>query len=492
MRFTIRRTMLAGALALMANQGAQAQDGTFDPTWPTEGRGLIRSGAGFSDLGNSIAVQSTGRLVLGGNCSRIDAPPGVCVMGLLPDGAVDTEHFGNILAGYGTMVLANDARFTGNHQIAQNGLALQHDNRIVVGSTEFSNGRNEARVTRLSASGTFIQHLSDPIYRRVLFADNDPSTADDAVNAVAVAPDGKIVAAGATAYHYDDGSGGEVVDWDMGVARFNADMTPDVGFNGDGTRTVALDQGGDDFDRASAVAVQSDGKIVVAGVARSADGTVNMDAVVVRLNVDGSLDDSFNMGGKATIPPIPMPNGSWVVNSVNAVAIDRRGRILIAGSMLRFDLSGAQGVVIQQFVARLTSQGARDTSFVGIEGVNVITWPFTNPERDEVFGLALQGDGKILLYGSAATDQQAVPASAWVAERLLPNGAIDASFGNSGAYGGYSPPQGPFPATNDARGAVIANGGLFLTGRAFDYGGAGYFGVAKLRIDAIFSDGFDP
>lgn len=494
MKTTIRHTALAAALALISTQAVRAQDGAFDPTFYNQGRNLIAFGYENRPIewGNSIAVRSDGYLILGGDCAPFDASNSpVCIAWLRPNGTPIVDQFGNFKR---TVFGDRTDLFPGErHQMAFHGLALQRDDRPVLASYHDFGGRSESRVTRLSPGGDFEALADGAYYRSVLFQPwVDPAIADNVINAVAIGPDGKVVVAGTT--RFCCGQDGGLLDLDMGVARFNADMTLDASFggNGDGARTIAFDQGGDNFDKAVAVAVQNDRKIVVAGIVRSGGGSASTDAAIARLNADGSLDTSFGNGGKATIPPIAQPNGSVVVNSVNTVVIDRRGRILIAGSVYRGDLSGAQGSVIEQFVARFTPDGVLDTSFGHfVGGVTIFGWSFTNPGQDETYSLVLQGDGKILLLGSAATNQQSVPASYWVVARLLPNG----ESADMTSYGGYSPPQGPFPATNDARGAVIANGGLILTGRAFNYlvgDNSSYFGVAKLQIDAIFKDGFDP
>src|SRR5262249_35037563 len=129
------------------------------------------------------------------------------------------------------------------------------------------------------------------------------SLAGDVFNGVAVQADGKVIAVGT------DGS-------DFVVARYNTDGSLDTSFDADGVRT--LDVGGA-ADKATAVAVQSDGKIVVVG----SDGA---DAVVARLDADGSTDTSFSADGRQTI------DLGGTADTANAVAIQPNGRIVIAGT----------------------------------------------------------------------------------------------------------------------------------------------------------------
>jgi len=498
MRTQLRQTALLAALMLASSQVARATDGFYDTTWQTTGNTLYDFASdGHGSFGNSIAAQPDGKLIIAGDCPRLSGgPSGICVARLLPNGNADYA-FGDDQHGYN--VLGSHAFFDGNQQIAPHGLALQTDGRVVLASTGVVpySLRNEGRLIRLAANGQFEPLADGAYYRSLRFQEVDASVADTVVSAVAIAPDGKFVVAGTN--HYYDTSGGAYFDWDMGVARFNADMTPDTSFDTRGYRSVFFDQGGDKRDVANAVAVQSDGKIVLAGVARSADGSGNNDAAVARVNVDGSMDTTFGNGGRATLQPItpPFATGPIVVNSVNAVAIDRRGGILIAGSMIRND---QDGVPLAMFVARFQPDGQLDRSFgnffssVGlVGGFAIIDYRGTYPYKNEVFGLLLHPNGEILAYGVATTDQASPPASNWVIGRLAPTGLTDSSFGYSQSgfnFGAYSSPVA-LPASNDARDAVIADGGLFIIGRAFTYLGTEHFGVAKLTLNAIVKDGFD-
>jgi len=100
---------------------------------------------------------------------------------------------------------------------------------------------------------------------------------DDTANAVAIQPDGKILIAGSGPTH------------GFTITRLNHDGSLDLGFGGSGTGIKSLDLGGDA--RANAMALQPDGKIVVAG--NFMKSTTNSDAAVARLNSDGTPDTTF-------------------------------------------------------------------------------------------------------------------------------------------------------------------------------------------------------
>src|SRR5205823_2792643 len=107
----------------------------------------------------------------------------------------------------------------------------------------------------------------------------------DQADSVAVQADGKIVVGG---YSWNGSN------YDFAVVRYNGNGSLDASLDGDGK--VTTDLGGSN-DYAYAVAVQADGKIVVAGY--SANGG-NQDFAVVRYNADGSLDPTFDGDGKVT------------------------------------------------------------------------------------------------------------------------------------------------------------------------------------------------
>jgi uncharacterized delta-60 repeat protein len=133
----------------------------------------------------------------------------------------------------------------------------------------------------------------------------------DEAYALALQPDGKIAVAGVAS----TAAGGN----DFGVARLNADGSLDSGFGTDGKQTI--DFGGNDW--AYGLALQPDGKIVLAGDTSSA-GASGYDFALATLNPDGSLDQAFGAGGKATVD-FGAPSHAF------GVALQPDGRIVAAG-----------------------------------------------------------------------------------------------------------------------------------------------------------------
>src|SRR5262249_2841121 len=124
---------------------------------------------------------------------------------------------------------------------------------------------------------------------------------------VAVQSDGKILVAG-----YADGA--------FGLARYRGDGSLDTSFDGDGKVTTGVI--GFDSNYGYSMAVQSDGKILVAGALYN-NGTLDFDFALVRYNPDGSLDTSFDGDGKATT--------DFGSDFGRGVALQSDGKILVAG-----------------------------------------------------------------------------------------------------------------------------------------------------------------
>ena len=177
---------------------------------------------------------------------------------------------------------------------------------------------------------------------------------DEAYDA-ALTSDGGIVVAGAT-----DAPG--IQKQDFGIVRYKPDGTPDAGFGSNGIVTTDFFGHGD---VANAVAVQPDGKIVVAGFAVDAAG-INGDFALARYNVNGTLDTSFGTNGLVTT------DLGTQSDDPRALAIQPDGRIVVAGSV--GELTAGGEIVIAGYtlgpkrnrdflLARYRADGRLDTAF---------------------------------------------------------------------------------------------------------------------------------
>ena len=205
---------------------------------------------------------------------------------------------------------------------------------------------------------------------------------------VAIQSDGKIVVAGPAL-----NTGVINTEGDFGLVRFNADGSLDTSFAGTGK--VTTDFGGDES--AADLAIQGDGKIVVVGKRNSPSI-----AVLSRYNPDGSLDASFGGTGKVTTTV-------GTVASANSVAIQNDGKIVVAGLT-------TTGADFDFAVVRFNADGSLDTSFGGTGKVTTST----SPGFESANSVVIQDDGKIVVAGYSAL------------VRYNANGSLDATFGTSG------------------------------------------------------------
>jgi uncharacterized delta-60 repeat protein len=216
----------------------------------------------------------------------------------------------------------------------------------------------------------------------------------------------------------------------MALARLNADGTPDQTFGTGGKATVGLHLGTTiDLEHLSAAVLQSDGRIVAVGGATTGSGGMG-EWLVVRFTPTGQLDTTFGTGGVKAPVVTPVNNS---LSTANAVALTPDGRIVVAG---RQDVSvpymGGIGTTIQPTaeVVRLTPSGQLDSSF-GADGKVIL-------QATAAQGLAVQPDGfilvsELLIPSSPLPGVHTYPGdiSSWIA-RLTPAGQPDTTFAGDG------------------------------------------------------------
>ncbi len=240
---------------------------------------------------------------------------------------------------------------------------------------------------------------------------------------------------------------------DFAMSRLSSNGTPDPSFDGDGH--IGIDFGG--VDVANDVALQPDGKIVVVGYTPGPGG---QDFAAMRLNPNGSLDPTFDTDGKWTLD---LSAGNDVAT---AVALQPDGKIVIVG----------RGYQTYDFtVVRLNSNGRPDTSFDvdGQLGVNL-------GEVDMINGVALQPDGKIVAVGTTS----GAGGGDFAAARFNTNGSLDPTFDTDGKWtfdfsGGYDIAQAA---------AVQPDGKIVIAGRGNPNSD---FAMTRLGADGTPDPSFD-
>src|SRR6185503_16425796 len=149
---------------------------------------------------------------------------------------------------------------------------------------------------------------------------------------------------------------------DFAVVRYNANGTLDTSFGGGDGIAITAVGAGIATDQALHLAVQSDGKIVLVGSTQSVGvppSATGQDTALVRYNGDGSLDTTFGAGG-IVITPVAPGTGT---DAGRAVLAQPDGGILVAGSAF-FSATGDDFALV-----RYTATGALDTTFGGGDGI---------------------------------------------------------------------------------------------------------------------------
>ena len=269
-------------------------------------------------------------------------------------------------------------------------------------------------------------------------------TNEEQANAVALQSDGRIVVAGAT-------SAGAA--FDFAVARYNTDGTPDLTFDSDG-KVATFIVGANSVDIASAMVIQPDGRIVVAG---RADNTL----ALVRYNIDGSLDGTFGVNGKVT---------TTVLGGLTAaaVALQADGKIVTAGAA---SVSGGTFFA----VARHNTNGGLDSTF-GTAGV--VTTPNIGGGCCGSYGAAtavtIQPNGRIVAAGASGTTLAIV--------RYLTNGSLDSTFDADG----MAVTSVAFTSTNATSVLVQPNGRIVAGGNV-----GGEFALFRYNADGSLETIFE-
>ena len=297
------RIVVAGRAGTSVAVARYNADGTLDPTFSGDGRLTMSFGASGSGA-TGLAIQADGRIVVVGS-----AAGNFAVARLNTNGTLDTT-FG--LAGTG--IASKDFGFGGGSDSAA-AVAIQADGRIVVGGS--TGGRFAvARFSTVGAEEVFGLGAPNGVLG-TSFGDGFSATA----TGLALQTDGMIVVAGNVFNTF-------LQQRLMGVARYDpVSGALDPTFAATGLTVIDFGPPSD----ALAVAIQPDGKIVVAGSVAQATGPTNANFALARLHVNGTLDTTFNGDGEVVTD---FSSGSTTRSDfASAIAIQRNdGRIVVAGS----------------------------------------------------------------------------------------------------------------------------------------------------------------
>lgn len=413
---------------------------------------LPGQGANFSILAS--VPQPDGKILIAGDFTNYNGRPINRIARLNPDGSLDASFN----PGTGA-----------NNSIRS--IQLQSDGKILIGGffTTF-NGSAQARVTRLNADGSL-----DAIF-------NSGSGANSAVLSIFVQPDGKVLIGG----DFTNYNGTSI----NRIARINTDGSLDGTFNpGIGANLPIF-----------SIALQPDGKVTVGGDFTTYNGAaINR---IARLNMDGSLDATFNPGTGANA-------------IVRSLYLQPNGKILIVGDFTSYNGTG------RNYITRLNSDGSLDASFnpgtgaissietvvpqpdgkiligggfqsyngtsinyiarINVDGSLDLTFNPGTGANSTVRSLYLQPDGKIVIGGAFSLFNGSAQTRI---TRLNTNGTLDATFNpDTGANGTVSPVRTI---------AIQPDGKILIGGGFISYNGTSRRFIARLNVDGTLDTTFDP
>jgi uncharacterized delta-60 repeat protein len=250
-----------------------ASTGAPDPSFGTSGRVVTPVGSGTLDIGNAVARQNDGKLVVAGGTYGTSGQYDIAVLRFSDTGVLDGDF------GIGGKVVTP----VGSSSEIADSVAIQQDGRIVVAGYTHTPSDADFVVARYSESGD-----PDPGFGSGGIATVPVGASNDYCYGMALQLDGKILLAGAIS---------DALGFDFGTVRLTAAGQPDPAFGAGGKVISALSPGND---QGHAVAVHADGRIVVAGEANGASTTSDFAVQVHGLTVPGiavSQDGPLGDGG---------------------------------------------------------------------------------------------------------------------------------------------------------------------------------------------------
>jgi uncharacterized delta-60 repeat protein len=421
-------------------------NGSLDTTFDTDGRVITAIGTG-SDFANGVAIQPDGKIVAAGRADGFAASgTDFALARYLSNGSLDSTFDGD-----GRAITALGS---GTNADIANAVSVQSDGKIIAAGSVVTTLNSDFGVVRYNSNGSL-----DTTFDTDGKVTTDIGNANSQDTAVAVQADGKTVIAG----YYQNPS----TSFDFAVIRYNVDGSLDTTFDGDGKVTTALSV---NPDVANAVAIQADGKIIVAGYAPGGSGSP--DFALVRYNADGSPDTSFD-GDGMVITDVGFTFGN---DMINAVTVQSDGKIVAAGS-------ASTGTFWDLAVVRYNADGSLDTTFDG-DGRAIVN---IGTQNDIAYAVAIQADGKIVAAGVASG---AASGGDFGIVRLNSDGSPDTSFDTDGKV---TTAIGPTTNYDEARGLIIqADGKIIAAGRADNGFVAGVdFALVRYNADGSPDTTFD-
>jgi len=418
-------------------------DGSLDTTF--------NPGTGTDNDISSIAIQPDGKILIGGDFDLYNGMPRKGIARLNANGSLDPSF---------------DPGTGGNGPVRT--IVILNDGKVLIGGCfDTFNAVARGHIARLNPDGS-LDEFFDP-----------GAGANGLINTIALQQNGKIIVVGGFAsfdsttvnniarLNYDGGldttfDGGTGADQGIVTTAVQNDDKIIIGglfhlFNGktkkyftrlnsDGSIDPEFNKNTGANNTIHTTAIQSDGKIIIGGYFDLFNGIQSNH--IARLNVDGSLDTTFNSGSGAN-------------NNILATAIQSDGKIIIGGSFNTFN--GA----LRFRIARLNTDGSLDTTFNPGSGAD-----------NDVISIAVQTDGKIII-GGFFDSFNGTPRNSIA--RLNPDGSLDTSF--DPGTGGNGPVE---------KIVILNDGKILICGCFYKFNEVLIGHIARLKPDGSLDLFFNP
>jgi len=323
-------------------------------------------------------------------------------------------------------------------------LLIQPDKKIIAGGSVTKSGSSQFSLARYNADGSLDETFGN------LGQANTGFPELMVMSSMALQSDGKIIVAG-NLYNSSVSISRFV------LVRYDSNGILDTSFGIDGRVITNIS---DKLDRIASILIQNDGKIIASGA--TSDDTTFSDFAMVRYNSDGTLDTNFGNNGV-----VVTSLQAW--DFANAITTNSDDELIIAGTTTR-DFNIDFGFDYDFAVLKFDSKGHLDTTF-GNGGNSIIG---TTQANEKALSVKVLSDGKIVLAGELHSSKYA-----FMLAQLLPNGDLDAAFGNNGV------------ALNTLSNEFIENVAMQIDGKFLitEYHGTGGCCSADIKLIRFLEDG---